>query len=114
MARHKLVIDPQVIEDDYKTAQKYDQSARLSKQLIYQMTRVTYERGALRHDDRLDALAMAIGYWVEQMSRDEALGIADERSKALQAELDDFMDAVRNPVINRKASMHKRPLLWVN
>ena len=114
MARHKLVIDPQVIEDDYKTAQKYDQSARLSKQLIYQMTRVTYERGALRHDDRLDALAMAIGYWVEQMSRDEALGIADERSKALQAELDDFMDAVRNPVINRKTSMHKRPLLWVN
>ena len=114
MARHKLVIDPQVIEDDYQTAQKYDQSARLSKQLIYQLTRVTYERGALRHDDRLDALSMAISYWVEQMSRDEALGIADERSKALQAELDNFMDAVKNPMVNRKTSMNNRPLVWMN
>tara|TARA_R100000808_G_C2146135_1_gene154021 strand:+ start:234 stop:2009 length:1776 start_codon:yes stop_codon:yes gene_type:complete len=114
MARHKLVIDPQVIEDDYSTAQRYDQSARLSKQLIYQMTRVTYERGALRHDDRLDALAMAVGYWVEQMSRDEALGVLDERSKALQAELDDFMDAVNNPMVNRKTNMASKPLIWMN
>lgn len=113
MARHKLVIDPKVIEDDYQTAQRYDQAVRLSKQLIYQMTRVTYERGALRHDDRLDALSMAISYWTEQMSRDEALGIADERSKALQIELDDFMDAVNNPMVNRKTTMSSKPLIWM-
>ncbi len=114
VARHKLVIDPSVVEEDYRSAQKYDQSVRLSKQLIYQMTRVTYERGALRHDDRLDALSMAVGYWVEQMARDESLGISEERDKALQAELDDFADMVRNPMVNRKQNQHTRPLVWMN
>tara|TARA_B100001142_G_scaffold241560_1_gene240565 strand:+ start:619 stop:2394 length:1776 start_codon:yes stop_codon:yes gene_type:complete len=114
VARHKLVIDPRVVEEDYQSAQKYDQAVRLSKQLIYQMTRVTYERGALRHDDRLDALSMAVGYWVEQMARDESFGIAEERERALQAELDDFADMVRNPMVNRRQSQHTRPLTWMN
>jgi hypothetical protein len=34
------------------------------------MTRLTRDRGALQHDDRLDALAIAVGYWVESMARD--------------------------------------------
>ena len=38
--------------------------------LIYQMTRITRERGALVHDDRLDALAMAVAYWTDRMSVD--------------------------------------------
>jgi hypothetical protein len=114
VARHKLVIDPGVVEEDYQSAQKYDQAVRLSKQLIYQMTRVTYERGALRHDDRLDALSMAVGYWVEQMARDASFGITEERDKALQADLDDFADAVRNPRMNRRQHDNTRPMVWMN
>ena len=34
------------------------------------MTRITRERGALVHDDRLDALAMAVAYWTDRMSVD--------------------------------------------
>jgi len=34
------------------------------------MSRITRDRGSLGHDDRLDVLSMAVGYWVEQMSRD--------------------------------------------
>lgn len=112
MARHKLVIDPKVIEEDYQTAQRYDQAVRLSKQMVYQMTRVTMERGALRHDDRLDALAMAVGYWVEQMARDEQLGIDDALDEARRLELEDFMDMALRPRVNRKST--PRALTWVN
>jgi hypothetical protein len=35
------------------------------------MTRMCKERGALRHDDRIDVVSMGIGYWVESMARDE-------------------------------------------
>jgi len=111
MARHKLVIDPKVVEEDYQSAQKYDQAVRLSKQMIYQMTRVTYERGALRHDDRLDALSMAIGYWVEQMARDEQLGIDDALDEARRLELEDFMDMALRPRLNRKSN--PQPLTWI-
>jgi hypothetical protein len=34
------------------------------------MTRITRQRGALKHDDRLDALAIAVAYWVESMGMD--------------------------------------------
>jgi len=105
------VIDPKVVEEDYQSAQKYDQAVRLSKQMIYQMTRVTYERGALRHDDRLDALSMAIGYWVEQMARDEQLGIDDALDEARRLELEDFMDMALRPRLNRKSN--PQPLTWI-
>ena len=36
---------------------------------MYQMTRITAERGALTNDDRLDALAMAVQYWVDAMAQ---------------------------------------------
>lgn len=91
MARHRLVIDPQVIEDDYRSAQAYEADDRFAKTLIYQLTRITYDRGVLKHDDRLDALAIAVGYWTEQMSQDEVHGIEARRDEALQKDLQRFM-----------------------
>lgn len=97
MMRHKLVVDPKVIEDDYRTAQKYEQAIRFHKMLIYQMTRITADKGALKHDDRLDALSMAVGYFVEQMSRDEAEGELAHKQELLDRELQKFMDNADNP-----------------
>ena len=54
---------------------------------MYQMTRVTAERGALSNDDRLDALAMAVAYWVEQMAQDADKRIASRREETLVAEV---------------------------
>lgn len=92
MSRHKLVINTSLIKDDYDTAQKYDAEVRIAKTLIYQMTRISYDRGALKHDDRLDALALGVSYWTEKMARDQDLQIKSDREEALQDELDRFMD----------------------
>lgn len=92
MNRHKLIFDRMVIEDDYRTAQQYDGDNKFAKTLIYQMTRICYDRGALKHDDRLDALAIAIAYWVERMGMDSDKGIVDERERLLDQELSNFMD----------------------
>ena len=37
---------------------------------MYQLTRLTADRGALTNDDRFDALAMACQYWVDAMAQD--------------------------------------------
>lgn len=91
ISRHKLIIDRQVIVDDYRTAQAYDADNKFTKTLIYQLTRVTYDRGCLKHDDRLDALAIAVAYWVENMAQDADRGVSTERSAALDRELAKFM-----------------------
>ena len=102
LMRHKLVMDPRVIEQDYRSASKYEQHLRMSKMLVYQLTRLTTERHSLRHDDRLDALAMAVGYWSEQMAIDEQRGIDAQKDELMQQELDRFMQAAGQPRPNRR------------
>lgn len=112
MNRHKLVVDPKVIEEDYRTAQKYEASVRQAKMLIYQMTRITYERGALRHDDRLDALAIGVGYWSEQMARDEDEGARRLHEDALERELEVFLQNAVDPLGRRSGNIKRNT--WVS
>ena len=94
--RHKLIMDRKVIEDDHRTILAYDGENKFMKSLIYQMTRITNDRGSLRHDDRLDALAIACGYYVEQVNQDEQRGIAKMKARAMDDELRKYMkNAVR-------------------
>ena len=93
MAAHKLVVDPKVVKEDYETIQKYPQESQLKYSLFYQMSRLTRERGAITHDDRLDALAIAVAYWVEQMAQDAEVKMKERKSERLDEELRRFTDA---------------------
>lgn len=91
MSRHKLIFDRMVIEDDYRTAQAYEGDNKFTKALVYQLTRISYDRGSIKHDDRLDALAIAVAYWTERMGQDAERGIDAENTRALDKELEKFM-----------------------
>lgn len=93
LAAHRLVIAPSVIENDYKTAQGYPAEQQLRYMMMYQLTRLTRLRGALRNDDRLDALSIACNYWVEQMAQDADMKIKERRDDLASKQLDEFMDA---------------------
>jgi hypothetical protein len=95
MNQHKLIFDKKMIQRDYESTQDRGTENSLKYQLIYQLTRVTKERGCLQHDDRLDALAMAVAYWVAQMSRDIEQAKKDTLEQALKDELSKFMGQVR-------------------
>jgi hypothetical protein len=94
MNSHRLVLSPQVIQDDLKSIEAYPLEIRHQYSLIYQMTRITREKGALAHDDRLDALSMAVMYWVEQMAQDADESQREHKAELLQADLDKFMTQV--------------------
>lgn len=87
MMQHRLVVDYKVIERDYETTTK---DAHYS--LFYQLGRLTSERGALKHDDRLDALAMAVNYWVKLMDADAQRIEVEQRAELLDKEIQDFLD----------------------
>lgn len=89
--QHRLIVDYNVIENDYKSCQHYPADKATRYMLFYQLTRITRDRGALAHDDRLDALAIAVGYWVEQMAADVESQMKERKDELLQQELDKFM-----------------------
>ena len=91
MNQHRLVFDKDVIQKDYDSIQKYPNDIAQRYSLFYQMTRITKDRGALAHDDRLDALAMATTYWVEQMATDADELMLERHSELLDLELDKFI-----------------------
>lgn len=83
MMRHKLIVNKQVIEDDYKV---YEKNPAYS--LIYQMTRLSRDRGALAHDDRLDAVEGAVSYFLNMVSMSEQQGIDELIEEQLEKWLD--------------------------
>jgi hypothetical protein len=88
MSGHRLIVDQRVIQRDFDTAKDVKYS------LFYQLTRITRDRGALVHDDRLDALAIAVNYWVESMARDNNKAAADIKGMAIDRELKKFMGGI--------------------
>ena len=93
MNRHKLIFDPSVIKDDYRSALAYPIEQQTRYMLFYQLSRITKDKGSLLQDDRLDALAMAVAYWVEQMAQDADVKIDERKADALKTELESFITA---------------------
>ena len=94
MNQHRLVIDPKVVEHDYKTVQEYPVESQARYMLFHQMTRITKDRGALIHDDRLDALQMAVQYWVDFMAADAEIEIRTRKDELFDMEIEKFMNGV--------------------
>jgi len=85
MNQHRLIIDRGVVEWDYSSNKDAAPEDRLLYMLFYQMSRMCREKGAVRHDDRLDSLAQGVKYFTD------AMGIsAYEAVKARRQE--DWMD----------------------
>jgi hypothetical protein len=103
MNSHRLVFSKRVIEEDVvsdpKTTDSLTRDSLVSRSdnilysLFYQMSRITFDKGSLRHDDRLDALAIACGYWVEQMESHIDRSVADYREEVIDKELAKFMES---------------------
>ena len=86
MNQHRLIVDKGLILKDARIEDK-------NHQLFYQMTRMTRQKGALLHDDAIDALAIACKYWTVALERDSHQALNDYKEEALRKELDKFMES---------------------
>ncbi len=84
---HKLVLDAKIVGIDSTPNSNYSQETQHQYMGLWQLTRITRERGSLKHDDRLDALAIAVAYWVEQMSRDTDEAVKDYQASFLDEQI---------------------------
>ncbi len=87
LTQHRLVIDESLARREAK-------AERHMYSLLYQMTHVTRDRGSLKHDDRLDALAGAVAAYQRSMAQDvdqAARAVMDAR---FDEEMEDFVEWV--------------------
>jgi hypothetical protein len=77
--QHRLVVDKSVIEWDYRSNPDEAPERRLQYMLFYQMSRMCREKGAVRHDDRIDALAQGVKYFIDALSISAQQQIIDRR-----------------------------------
>ena len=87
--QHRLIVDRSVVDWDFKSNPDAPPEERLLYMLFYQMSRMCREKGAVKHDDRLDCLAQGVKYYTD------ALAISANEQIILQKRDDwnDMMDA---------------------
>lgn len=89
MGSHRLIVNAATIVSDYQSASDKDGVRNPIYSLFYQMTRISRERGALAHDDRLDALAIGVQFFVESMAKDAIKGQREVTEEWLEEQMED-------------------------
>jgi hypothetical protein len=90
--QHKLIVDKSVIEWDYNSNKDAPPEDRLLYMLFYQMSRMCREKGAVKHDDRLDSLAQGVKYFTDAMSISAYEAVKARRQEDWQDMLETFSD----------------------
>ena len=78
MNQHKLIIDPKVFDYDYRSNPDAPPEKRLEYMLGYQMSRMCREKGAVKHDDRIDAMSQGVQFFIDSLAQ------SAHRSQALR------------------------------
>ena len=66
--QHRLIVNRSVIDWDYNSNKDAAPEERLLYMLFYQMSRMCREKGAVKHDDRLDCLAQGVKYYTDALA----------------------------------------------
>ena len=110
--QHRLVIDRSVIDWDFKSNADQPPEERLLYMLFYQMSRMCREKGAVKHDDRIDCLAQGVKYFTDALaiSAYEQIKIRNQEDwhDMNEAWLDDPQQAASHMVMGMDLNQRKK------
>lgn len=84
---HRLSVDEQCIREDWEIQKETPEYS-----WVFQFTRMHRERGALGHEDRLEAIQLACQHWLDRMDRDQDKSYETHKEGLMDEELRRFMD----------------------
>ena len=90
--QHRLICDRKVIDWDYNSNPKEAPELRLLYMLFYQMSRMCREKGAVKHDDRLDCLAQGVKYFTDALSISAQEAVNLRKREEWDSMLQDFIE----------------------
>ena len=91
MRSHRVVVNRSVIEEDLRSTANLGDKG-VDYQLFYQMSRITADRNSLRHDDRLEAVALLAAYLVDSMDRDLERDMRRREDAGIEEALERFLE----------------------
>ena len=110
--QHRLICNRSVIEWDYASNKDIAPEERLQYMLFYQMSRMCREKGAVKHDDRLDCLAQGVKYFTDALSisAQEAINLRkrDEWNDMLEGLIDDPEASANHMVFGMTLDQRKK------
>jgi len=95
--QHRLVVDRSVLDWDYSSNKQAPPEERLLYMLFYQMSRMCREKGAVKHDDRIDCLAQGVKYFTDVLAISAQEQIAFRRNE-------EFLDLLRASIEDPQGS----------
>jgi hypothetical protein len=90
--QHRLIVNRSVIEWDFKSNPDQAPEERLLYMLFYQMSRMCREKGAVRHDDRLDCLSQGVKYFTDALAISAQEAVKERKREEWNDMLEAFMD----------------------
>jgi len=90
--QHRLVVDPKVIKWDYDSGAERPSESRFQYMLGYQISRMCREKGAVKHDDRIDALAQGVKWFTDALAISASAAIKDRKNEEWLDHLEAWMD----------------------
>lgn len=87
----KFVVHEDLIKEDWDQCQQYPVADRSVYSFFWQMSRISRAKGAILHDDRLDAVASSARHWVELLA-------ADGEKQVAKAKNDAYRKMMQNPL----------------
>lgn len=94
LASHRLILDETVVETAVTDRSKDRDADAVLKTAFYQLTRLTKDRGCLKYDDCIDALAGAVRWWTERMARDVDESVKDRDAERVDDLVRDFAEGL--------------------
>ena len=91
--QHRLVVDRGVIDWDYSSNKDSAPESRLLYMLFYQMSRMCRQKGAVKHDDRLDCLAQGVKWFTDALHISALDQMAMRKRDEFNAMIEDFIDS---------------------
>lgn len=95
MGRGSLVLDESIVLDDWASTMRHPMDKRQTYCLMQQIAKITRDSGCLVHDDRLDAFAGSVGFWIKQLNQDSHDKEAEARAAILAAKMADPFNKTR-------------------
>ena len=105
--QHRLICNRSVIEWDYSSNKDEAPELRLMYMLFYQMSRMCREKGAVKHDDRIDALAQGVKYFTDAMGISAQEAINSRKRDEWYSLLADFVDSPQSSANHVVLGMNK-------
>ena len=90
--QHRLVVDSRLVTWDYQSNHDMAPEERLPRMLMYQLTRMCREKGAVKHDDRLDCLSLGVKYFQDVMAISQRDTLVQENRERWNRMLTAFID----------------------